>query len=482
MNYIRKTINSLKSYAKDYKNKDEGTQSVIILQLILCLFFAFAIIYLLLTYFSYIIKASILFCFIVGCIYSYYKKMQYTNQQYDQLLLNQQEFYCKNVLFSVLTEICDKLGVLKPTIPEKLLLPGDIQPLTNGVVLYTASLLRNNTTTGENSSIYPYILQREIEKQLQTVYFVTPLNYNSNYIPIQVLDIKLNQAYLIIEFVYVNNNVVQEYVNYVKSNQRPQLSADTEISVITQMSTSGVPVCFNEEILPHDKQSSTVYWNFTSMPHALIVGNSGSGKTSALLLLLNTVLSKKYIQNSTVFIIDYKGEDFKFAENYTSYFSYTNCSIGIDNIYHIMKSRQDGSDKTRTPYFVLFDEMGAFILSLSHDKKTQDKYKSIIAEILMLGRSLGIHMIISLQRPDSSFFLNGARENLQNSFVVLLGNSSKEAQRMLFADFADKMENNRTVGTGYCLNGGCEFSPIKIPKINKIELEHRIKRALNINN
>lgn len=50
----------------------------------------------------------------------------------------------------------------------------------------------------------------------------------------------------------------------------------------------------------------------------------------------------------------------------------------------------------------------------------------------MLGRSFNVHLIMALQRADSSYFINGARDNFP--IRIGLGRLSDESRRMLFPD------------------------------------------------
>mgnify|MGYP002228344905 FL=1 len=69
----------------------------------------------------------------------------------------------------------------------------------------------------------------------------------------------------------------------------------------------------------------------------------------------------------------------------------------MDIVYEKMHLRQEGVDKSRTPIVLVFDEYVAFILSL--EKKQKEEVMSKIGEILMLGRSLKVSLVLACQRP-----------------------------------------------------------------------------------
>lgn len=89
--------------------------------------------------------------------------------------------------------------------------------------------------------------------------------------------------------------------------------------------------------------------------------------------------------------------------------------------------------------------------------------------LLMLGRSFNIHVLISQQRVDASYF-NSARDNF--NLVIGLGNLSSEGKEMMFKEFKEEMRPDRKQGTGYMLTNGTNFTPIVVPTITNIENLH----------
>ena len=71
-----------------------------------------------------------------------------------------------------------------------------------------------------------------------------------------------------------------------------------------------------------------------------------------------------------------------------------------------------------------------------------------MATLLMLGRSFNVHILVSQQRADASYF-NTARDNF--SVVIGLGNLSKESISMIFQDYKEDILPDRQQGTGYML-------------------------------
>lgn len=203
-----------------------------------------------------------------------------------------------------------------------------------------------------------------------------------------------------------------------------------------------------------------------SHPSLLLTGASGSGKSYALKWLIKNLLTYKV---DLTFCNFKKSSDFKFLNHYERYYTYMDCAKGLSEFYDQFKEKQKESVEFDGTFSILvFDEFPAFILSTSiTDKKLSEKYKTMISEILMLGRSYGFGIWLIMQRPDASFLANGARDNFHST--ISLGNLSKESKAMLYSgeELPDRIYN---VGEGVCCVDGMGLREIKFPKIINMDL------------
>lgn len=212
-----------------------------------------------------------------------------------------------------------------------------------------------------------------------------------------------------------------------------------------------------------------------SHPSLLLTGSSGTGKSYALKYLLSNLLLNRV---NLAFCNFKRSEDFNFLNKYGKYYTYSDCVNGIQKFYNTFKEKQISDIEFDGTYHILiFDEFPAFILSETlKDKKTAEKYKLIISEILMLGRSYGLGIWLVMQRPDSAFLANGARDNFQTT--ISLGNISKEAKTMLYSG-EDLPNRVYKVGEGICWIDGIGLKEIKFPRIRDIPaLERKIMNRL----
>lgn len=216
--------------------------------------------------------------------------------------------------------------------------------------------------------------------------------------------------------------------------------------------------------------------------HALITGASGSGKSYALLFLTGSVLKEN--PDIEIFFCDFKNsEDFEFLSGNRHYYAGDSCCNGILEYYKCFcEERRERKRNKR--YLLIADEYPALINYLTgRDKQEKTKRAgdilNAVAEILMLGRGIGFGIWIVTQRPDSTLFANGARDNFM--VIVGLGRMSKEQKGMVFAgeDIPNKIFQK---GEGMLLADGYAVKEIKYPRINNIlSWKRHIAEILNSN-
>ena len=215
-------------------------------------------------------------------------------------------------------------------------------------------------------------------------------------------------------------------------------------------------------------QKSPIRIDFSTKSNRQILccGMSGAGKSYYTLRLIGAIVQA--LPNSEIYFADYKQEDdFIFLRSCPRYYPYKKVTEALEIVYNKMQNRQSGEDKSRHPVILVFDEYIAYILSLqSIDKKTASNMMNKISEILMLGRSLNVKMLISCQRPDAAAFPTGSRLNF--GVIAILGNTPKSTYEMLLpsAEYIEAIgERKFRQGEGIVLLQGVDLHFIKVPTI-----------------
>ncbi len=209
--------------------------------------------------------------------------------------------------------------------------------------------------------------------------------------------------------------------------------------------------------------------DFHKAPHMLIAAPSGSGKTYALRYIMKQLRGR-----GIVYLCDFKGADFFGLQGCPRYYKHFAVSDGLNEVYGILQSRMEEPQAQNKPIYLVFDEWTGFVNSLP--KKDQCEYQCKLSSILMLGRGVGVFVILSLQRADSTNFMNGARDNFGNALG--LGRLSRESARMLFPDDTDMIQP-KPRGKGYLRTDGRDLTEVVIPQIRDLnKTEQLIKQLL----
>ena len=240
---------------------------------------------------------------------------------------------------------------------------------------------------------------------------------------------------------------------------------------MTFKSKDSIPILLNDELLRLNIYQWEV-WEPTKAPHMIIVGSTGSGKTYFSKLLLGKIaLHSKQVE---MYISDFKGDtDFSFLSGCKNFYRFEECSDGLNQFYKLFLDRQKNLSEERTMLILFFDEWASYLNFL--DKKNAEEEKKKMSNLLMLGRSFNVHVIISQQRADAQYF-STARDNF--SVAIGLGNLSPESKDMLFHDYKDQMENSCRQGTGYMLTNGMDLKRIVVPTVSNTDKLHNTIRTV----
>lgn len=220
-----------------------------------------------------------------------------------------------------------------------------------------------------------------------------------------------------------------------------------------------------------EKVPITIDLSSRANSHILLCGMSGSGKS----YLENQILAKLALAemdtdtDAEIYCVDYKGEDaLAYLRGSTRYFSYRETLQALEIVHGRLLARQSGEDTSRNSVTLIWDEYMAQMLALiSEDKKAAAMVMGKVSEILMLGRSLSIRLVISCQRPDALAFPAGSRLNY--GIMVILGAAVRSIYEMLLPDFMDELKGRQFGrGEGVVLLQGSELHYIKVPMVRDV--------------
>ena len=229
-----------------------------------------------------------------------------------------------------------------------------------------------------------------------------------------------------------------------------------------------IPIAFHKKYLNY-KVRKWIYWKPKQTPHILICGATGTGKT-----YLSRLILAKSGEYAKLYLCDFKRDTgFQAFENAKRYYCFEDCKKGLEEVYRLLISRQKGEEKEIEPIILYFDEWASY---LNHcNKKQAEEEKKKLSNLLMMGRSFEIYIIVGVQRADAIYFQN-ARDNF--GLRIGLGNLGEEAKNMLFHDFLKEIIPVKGKGVGYLI-ADAEFYQIQTPRITNIEkLEASLLKGL----
>ena len=199
--------------------------------------------------------------------------------------------------------------------------------------------------------------------------------------------------------------------------------------------------------------------------HLIVVGSSGSGKSTAILYWLYKIRNERVI----LFICDFKASK-EFAGITNHFAEFESCYEVIKNFYDEFLRTPEGGDGMVK--ILLIDEIAGLLMhfSMSKDgKQKADEIRNIMSSILMLGRSRGCFLWLSMQRYTASIFpaSSGSADNFH--ICVGLGRMTVDGRKGLFAGehFEGEEELTFEQGKGIILIDGQPLMGIIIPKVSK---------------
>ena len=202
---------------------------------------------------------------------------------------------------------------------------------------------------------------------------------------------------------------------------------------------------------------SPYIWNTNKVPHAMISGITGGGKT----VLSQTVVNQLLKEDCEVYIADFKaGGDWNGIV--ARYAEYLDCDILLD--YYYADFCNTISRKGHKESFLIFDEFSSY--ALSKDTKEFKDMMSKVSHIAFMGRSFGYHLIFISQQFNAKVLDTAIRE--QFGIKIYMGSTiSTESATMLFPNADIDKSNHLPRFCGFISTPETELDIIQIPFIEE---------------
>jgi DNA segregation ATPase FtsK/SpoIIIE, S-DNA-T family len=202
------------------------------------------------------------------------------------------------------------------------------------------------------------------------------------------------------------------------------------------------------EILPHieemklpivvgkDLNAKMTAYDMANYPHLLLSGETGSGKSSLLRAILTTLIQFKDETELRLILGDLKRSEFGIFRNCKCvdgvFIKPKDLLVALNEVRKEMKRRGDLLDKAELTHISELPEKLPYIIVVVDEVallKKDREIMDILEEISSIGRSLGVFLILSMQRPDHRL-LDG---KLKNNLTVRISGRQSDANNSKIA-------------------------------------------------
>ena len=205
----------------------------------------------------------------------------------------------------------------------------------------------------------------------------------------------------------------------------------------------GLPAGFKlPMVLGEDTYGNSVYEDLAVLPHMLVAGQTGSGKSVFLNTTLATLICNKSPEELRLLIVDPKRVEFSAYKNVPHLLRPIACDIDaaydlLDFAVAEMERRfqlfeplnvkkitdYNAKAKEKLPYIVFIVDEFADLMVMGGKGKVNKAVEGKICRIATKARAVGIHMILATQRPDANAVTGQIRSNLPAKVAFAVGKS-----------------------------------------------------------
>ncbi len=202
---------------------------------------------------------------------------------------------------------------------------------------------------------------------------------------------------------------------------------------------------------------SPIIWNTKEVPHILIAGVTGGGKSVCAQIVVNQLLDKA----KRISICDFKGQS-DWDNIVHNYAEYIECDALLDEYYNSFQSAIHAKEYREN--YLIFDEFSSY--ALSKDSKQFKELMAKISHVAFMGRSFGFHLIFISQQFNAKILDTAIRE--QFGIKIFLGSTiSTETATMLFPNCNIDKSIHLPRFCGYISIPEKELEVIQIPYIKE---------------
>lgn len=263
-----------------------------------------------------------------------------------------------------------------------------------------------------------------------------------------------------------------------------------EYTLLYDMVANRIPISEVQATDGRLRLMKNIWWEYDTLPHMLIAGGTGGGKTYFILTIIQALLQT----DAVLHILDPKNADLAdlSAVMPEVYYRKEDIAACVSRFCDGMMQRSESMKSMQgyktgenyaylglEPHFLIFDEYVAFMEMLN--TREREDVLNKLKQIVMLGRQVGFFLILACQRPDAKYLGDGIRD--QFNFRVALGRMSELGYSMMFGEVKKEFFFKNVKGRGYADTGRGVITEFYTPVVPKgYDFLQEIREAKSSNN
>ncbi len=315
---------------------------------------------------------------------------------------------------------------------------------------------------------------------------------------------RLSKRYLTLEQFNSNSNAIGQGLRMHIESIEESREAGTVDIFYSSVSMPSKFECTDYNRFPHFQfligrtRGKEVAGSLLKTPHLLISGESGGGKSSSIRHILTTL---SFNNPGTEFsVIDLKdnleGQIFEGAKNFRVFESHAAALSELQRVRALMKSRYSmlkrakakdleeyeviRRERSQSPdentiqlpslprHIIAIDEAAQlYLVNKKNSSREVAESREAVSELARMGRALGFHLIIGVQRPDVAALDVHVKSNLS---LVLAFKASNNVSSQIILDNARAANLPKIPGRAILKIGG-EMTEIQTPHLS-VERTH----------
>ena len=218
-----------------------------------------------------------------------------------------------------------------------------------------------------------------------------------------------------------------------------------------------------ETVLGKDISGAMVTCNIAKMPHLLIAGTTGSGKSVCVNSIIMSILMKSTPQDVRLIMVDPKKVEFMM------YNGIPHLLIPVNEMLNRYKQFSDNNVRDFTGFNELAKDPDSGLMKMSHIVIFIDELADLmmaspkdvedsIVRLAQMARAAGMHLVIATQRPTVNVVTGLIKANIPSRIALMVA-SQTDSRVILDVSGAEKLLGN----------GDMLYMPVGLPKPVRVQ-------------